>query len=254
MSEKVRKVLLEGIAVLSLILLFTFLAVYDSEKMPFKFRFLYWGSLISIGWLFASLVRPWVFHRVLPRRPIWLKLIVLSLIVALPIPLVLLGFDTGYEQGWLISNWVRQYCLSFVIVSAFMTGRYLVVRSDERISSAPEHVVDIDQSTTAKFLKRLPAKFHGAVLYAVSAEDHYLRVYTDRGSELIHMRLADAIHELSGSGGFQTHRSWWVAQDGISQIERQNGKHIILLKSGALAPIARSRFKEIRASLAAQEA
>ena len=51
-----------------------------------------------------------------------------------------------------------------------------------------------------------------AELYAIESEDHYLRVHTSAGQELILMRLADAVRELAGVEGLQTHRSWWVAR------------------------------------------
>ncbi len=40
-----------------------------------------------------------------------------------------------------------------------------------------------------------------------------LHFHTDRGSDLILMRLSDALTELKGLEGAQTHRSWWVAAE-----------------------------------------
>ncbi len=64
-----------------------------------------------------------------------------------------------------------------------------------------------------RFAERLPAKLRGAVIYAVSAQDHYLRLHTSKGSDLFLMRVSDAIAELDGSEGAQTHRSWWVVRE-----------------------------------------
>ena len=70
-------------------------------------------------------------------------------------------------------------------------------------------------ATSVRFMERLPPKLKGAVIYAVSAEDHYLRLHTSKGSDLILMRMGDAITELDGLEGAQTHRSWWVARDAV---------------------------------------
>ena len=99
------------------------------------------------------------------------------------------------------------------------------------------------------FLERLPAKYRGAALYAVSSEDHYLRVHTDRGEELILMRLSDAMRELEGADGLQTHRSWWVARDGVAEVARENGRQKIVLKSGVEAPVSRSFAAEVKAAI-----
>jgi hypothetical protein len=52
-----------------------------------------------------------------------------------------------------------------------------------------------------KFLERLPLKLRGGEVWAVEAEDHYLRLHTSKGQDLILMRLADAVAELEGIEG-----------------------------------------------------
>ncbi|MFX8624480.1 LytTR family DNA-binding domain-containing protein, partial [Acinetobacter baumannii] len=74
-----------------------------------------------------------------------------------------------------------------------------------------------------RFLERLPLKLRGAEIYAVEAEDHYLRLHTSRGSDLILMRLSDAIVELEGLEGARTHRSWWVAKGAVRDAKRGDG-------------------------------
>ena len=96
------------------------------------------------------------------------------------------------------------------------------------------------------FTERLPARFHQAELFALSAEDHYLRVHTDKGEELILMRFSDAINVLIGADGLQTHRSWWVARSGIAKPVTKNGKYSLVLKSGTVAPISRSFSRKVR--------
>ena len=90
-------------------------------------------------------------------------------------------------------------------------------------------------------------KLRGAALYAVEAEDHYLRVHTDRGSDLILMRLSDAVSELEGIEGAQTHRSWWVAKDAVADVSRGDGRATLVLKDGAHAPVSRTFARALRA-------
>ena len=60
------------------------------------------------------------------------------------------------------------------------------------------------------------------------------------------MRLADALRELDGAGGVQTHRSWWVAKDGVQETRRDNGKLMLVLKSGAEVPVSRTYQQDVR--------
>ena len=238
----IKKIAMECGVVLTLASLFTFFAVYDSDKMPFTERFLFWGSTIGAGWLVAVLARPKV-NRLLADQSAVIQMLTLSAVVSAPIPLILFWFDTGFQQAWPIWNWVLQYCLAFVIVILLLTGHYITLKAIRPASSPIDHDGTADTRREQMFLKRLPIEFHGATLYAVSSEDHYLRIHTDRGETLILMRLADALRELESADGMQTHRSWWVARRGIAKM---TGKQSLTLKSGREVPIARSRAKKTR--------
>jgi len=99
---------------------------------------------------------------------------------------------------------------------------------------------------SVRFLERLPPKLKGAVLYAVSAEDHYLRLHTSKGSDLILMRLSDALVELEGLEGAQTHRSWWVAKEAVESARREGDRVMLTLKGGVEAPVSRPNVRPLR--------
>ena len=104
------------------------------------------------------------------------------------------------------------------------------------------------QAGPVRFLERLPLKLRGAEIWAVCAEDHYLRVHTSKGQDLILLRLSDAIAELDGLEGAQTHRSWWVARAAIADAKRGDGRAVIALPDGAEAPVSRTHVKTLRAA------
>jgi DNA-binding LytR/AlgR family response regulator len=54
------------------------------------------------------------------------------------------------------------------------------------------------------------------------------------------MRLADAIAELDGLEGAQTHRSWWVAKAAVADARRADGRGTLVLRNGVEAPVSRS--------------
>jgi hypothetical protein len=103
-----------------------------------------------------------------------------------------------------------------------------------------------DAAAPVRFLERLPPKLRGAQVWAVEAEDHYLRLHTGKGQDLILMRLADAVAELEGIEGMQVHRSWWVARDAVADIARGDGRATLTLQDGSQVPVSRTYAKLMR--------
>ena len=83
---------------------------------------------------------------------------------------------------------------------------------------------------------------------ALQSEDHYVRVHGSRGSELLLLRLRDAIQEMGSVPGQQVHRSWWVANEGVSNLEQSGRNWVIKLKNGESAPIARDSLYRLQQS------
>jgi DNA-binding LytR/AlgR family response regulator len=97
-----------------------------------------------------------------------------------------------------------------------------------------------------RFLDRLPPRLRGAEIRAVEAQDHYLRLHTSKGEDLILLRLSDAVAELEGIEGAQTHRSWWVAKNAVEDARRNDGRAILSLRGGIEAPVSRAYAKALR--------
>jgi hypothetical protein len=99
-----------------------------------------------------------------------------------------------------------------------------------------------------RFLGRIPPKLRGAEVWAVQAEDHYLRLHTSRGQDLILMRLSDAVAELEGLDGAQVHRSWWVSRTAVRGVQRGDGRATLTLPDGHEVPVSRSHARRLRAA------
>lgn len=97
-------------------------------------------------------------------------------------------------------------------------------------------------------IERLPPKLRDATLYAITSEDHYVRIFTDRGDHLHLMRLSDAEDLAHPVPGLKPHRSWWVAEAGVEQVHRAEGKLSITLKNGMVVPVSRSGAKTVKAA------
>jgi hypothetical protein len=102
-------------------------------------------------------------------------------------------------------------------------------------------------------LEKLPEHL-GTNVVALKAEEHYTRVYTDKGEKLILMRFSDAVELLGAMRGVQTHRSYWVNADYISDFAREGRTSHVHLTTGIDVPVSRSYRVKVREALDARPA
>jgi LytTr DNA-binding domain len=85
-------------------------------------------------------------------------------------------------------------------------------------------------------------------LHCLQMQDHYVRIYTSKGTDLILLRLSDAIEEATGVEGLQVHRSWWVARAAVVRVRREGQRLILRLENGIDVPVSRSAVARLRAA------
>lgn len=246
--------ILRGSAVaLGLGVTFAWLGVYGTTEIPILERIIYWTGLMALGIVSAALVNPLIFDRLMKDTHPALQIAAVSLIISVPITVGLVVIEAA-EDGTLSqpSWWWTQYFYVVIISALLTTGGWAIDRlntaraATASIVPASGQPVSASAAVSAAFADRLPVKFRSAEIHAVSAEDHYLRVHTSAGETMILMRLADAIRELGSLEGMQTHRSWWVARQGLADTAKGDGKVTLKLKSGAEAPVSRTYQKAVK--------
>lgn len=239
-----------------MVLIGTFLALLNpfgaNDLVGFWRGWLFWVIVIVIGSLLGEFVSEALKPRIgnLPFVAQFLLLSVLMGLVMTPVVAVAYSLISGHIVG--LRAWPG---LSFGVwvISAFMTGLSFLL---ERAATARAAQIEpgVSAAVTSPrpeeaFLTRLPVRFRAARLEAIVSEDHYLRVHTDKGSHLILMRLSDAVRELEGAGGVQTHRSWWVARHAVVDTRRESGRLILIVGHERLdVPVSRTFAAQVRAA------
>ncbi|WP_332657201.1 LytTR family DNA-binding domain-containing protein [Brevundimonas sp.] len=216
---------------------------FGTIGLPLWLRFAYWVPLILAGALWGHLCSRMVERRIDPDERPWLTVAALSAAITGPVAVLVwlvtgLAFEREVYPTDRLLGFVGPVLVVTVALSAvnvFM-GRATPVQTHAGAGGA----------APARFLDRLPPRLRGAALHAVQAEDHYLRLHTDRGSDLILMRLSDAVAELEGLEGAQTHRSWWVARDAVRDVKRNDGRAALSLEGGLVAPVSRRYARALR--------
>lgn len=223
--------------------LLAFVGALGTDTMPLPRRLLYWVPMMVVGALIGGGVSVLAARIPAARQNLWLLGAVISLGVAM-ISAAVIWFYTRllWGPGALPVAGLPFFLLSVLVLSIAMTALMIVIN----VPGAQTHAAP--EGRPVRFLERLPPKLKGAALYAVEAEDHYLRLHTAKGQDLILMRLADAIAELEGLEGAQTHRSWWVAKEAVDGVERQGSRVALKLKGGAVAPVSRPNVRALKAA------
>jgi hypothetical protein len=203
-----------------------------------------WMVEAVVGGLIGIAAGRWIVPVTWYRSRLWAAALLIAAVITAPITATVLGRLVIFERVPLTWSLIGQIAPQSFATSLVMTATaFLLLRRHP----TQTHAAAVG-AQPPKFLARLPAQLAGAELYAVEAEDHYLRLHTSKGQDLILMRLADAIEELEGLEGAQTHRSWWVAKAAVADAERMDGRAMLTLKDGAEVPVSRGFAKALRSA------
>lgn len=114
---------------------------------------------------------------------------------------------------------------------------------------APPAAMPTIDAAANPLVARLKPENRGRLLH-ISVEDHYSRVTTSRGRELLLMRFSDAMREAGQVEGMQVHRSHWVARSFVRGLRREAGKLILQLEDDSLIPVSRTYAAAVRDAFA----
>jgi hypothetical protein len=228
-------------------LFLAFVGAFGTGSAPVLHRVAYWLTAMLATTLAGTVVvAPAYLFGWIDPRPI-LTTSILALVIAVPQTVVVWAIGPLFfpgDKSWDLGT-LPAYFPPVVGVAAVMMAIIHLVIERMAARAGVTHAAPAG-AALPKFLERLPVKLRGGELYAVEAEDHYLRLHTSKGSDLILMRLADAVAELDGLEGAQTHRSWWVAKAAVADARRSDGRGTLVLKSGLEAPVSRSYAAALR--------
>lgn len=219
-------------------LLMGFLGPFGSDRAPILWRYVYWMICMVGGGLIG-----FVLDEVMSRRMAvtWRRVAVVSVLMTPPVALLVATTEhllMGGPFWW--PGYQRLLWQVWPISLAVMAIRALVWRRPQTRIVTRTVVAPPLPEAEAAFRGRLSAKRRSARLIAIEAHDHYLKVHTEAGAELITLRFADALDELGRAHGWRVHRSWWVAADAVEAVRWRRGAGEIRLVGGLRAPASRT--------------
>lgn len=211
------------------------LGPYRTGEAPEPLLTFYWLAAVLGSGLTGIAVDAALARRV---PGFWTRILAVSLAITPPVTLYIYTLNAVMldlpRRPWLLPQLGWQV---LVVMLLIMTLRALVWR---RVVETRTVVVPPLPEAERTFRMRLSAKRRSAKLIAIEAEDHYVRVHTDLGSELLSMRFSEALDELALAHGYRLHRSWWAPADAIESVRWTRGTGEARLVGGLVAPVSRN--------------
>lgn len=227
-----------GLVTLASGTLLAFWAPYGTDYLGWPGRWIYWTGMNVAGWTAGLAAEALARHR-FPSRPAWFAYGAGALAASAAVLAATAIFYGVRGANWSAANWANA-ALQVVVLVGVITAVYALVRERSRPRVAA-------QTTVGNALReRLPPGFRDGAIDALSAEDHYLRVFSRGDSVLVRMRMSDALLAIAGLDGARTHRSWWVARGAVEDVRRFEGKAELTLRGGVTAPVSRTYAPALR--------
>ena len=230
--------------VLGLGLLLGFAAPFAGDPpLSAPLRYAFWTAMTFAGYA-AALAAEKLLPATLSRHPV-IRIGATAIASALPLTFVAAWVIPLMRPGHIYAP--LQLPALFAAVSVIQLAIVFFLQGKPGVSAqpAPSQSGEGPRAFPRSLLARLPNRL-GDEIVALEAEDHYLRVHTTLGSDLVLMRLSDAIAAIEPGLGLQVHRSWWVADDAICEIARSDQRTHLRLSNGLLVPVGRTFSAAVR--------
>ena len=217
---------------------------------------LYWVVRIAVmaGGLWSADILVSRFLHTRWDNPAWLKpVIVVSAIGLLPFAIAEILIEPHLpmrpefvdDELWAFSPMLALLGEYATIVSIVVPVHLLLWLVIDRKAHITTGVVADEAVSTPEFLERSPGITVDDVL-ALQAEEHYVRIFTAEGAELVHYRFGDAADEMPPDLGLRVHRSWWVAGRAVLSARRGSRRWQLNLVTDVAVPVSDSYVKAVR--------
>ncbi|MEQ1899988.1 MAG: LytTR family DNA-binding domain-containing protein [Devosia sp.] len=213
-------------------------------KLPLLPLLAYWAAIVVLTYAGGFLAAAYIEHRGVRRLPRWARIVVTGLPSGVVATIAVVAINAvTFGPGAMNPGEIGILFLNSILVALAVIAISMLIASAIRARNPAMAAT----ATPPAILARIPLPQRGTLL-ALSVEDHYVDVITDRGKSLVLMRLADAMRETGSVEGLQIHRSHWVARAAVVRAHKSAGKLVLELSNGLKLPVSRGFLAEVRAA------
>jgi DNA-binding LytR/AlgR family response regulator len=228
------------------------LGPFGMNQLPVTVSVTYWVITCLVGYviyqpvisILDSLLSNWFSNR-------WYRVaigtVIASTFMSVMVPIInrLFFADSLNLQERFFTLFPKCLLVGGIITTISMVLEHMTAQKQQLIESEKEleqsllKTDDAVNNAYQAFMKEIPIEKRGKLL-CLEMSDHYVKVYTDKGYHLVLMRFKDALQSLESYPGLQTHRSWWVANDAIIKVKKEQRKIQLILTNNLVIPVSRT--------------
>lgn len=209
------------------------------DLLPLLPRLAYWLAIVALNWVLCDLALRWMdawLQDTLTLRHLAVPLAG-ALAASIPATGVVTLANALSGLGW-PGSVATLYGQVLLLLCAIAVPTYLVFDLIEG-KGQPQTAGPKPRSDGLALLQaRLGRPLEGTLL-CLEMQDHYLKVHSTSGTEMILCRMEDAARELNGLGQ-RVHRSWWVADAARDGVMRDGQKLALRLRNGIHVPVGKT--------------
>jgi hypothetical protein len=217
------------------------------SRLTFGERVVYWSGVVVFSVFTATLAQKLLADSLRDASDGLTILLDSTVMTVLFSPVAyfwtVLFFDIGVNRGDFVHVVMNVMLVALVIFACRqLVFDWAKVSTFERAQSGAIPNLQQSEGDTVQAPPRLArrlAEDDPGPIRRIEAMDHFVTVYTEKDSYQLRLRFADAVDEMDGVPGLVTHRSHWVAQQFVDDVERQNGRLMLRLTCGARVPVSR---------------
>lgn len=261
-ASRLRHRAVRGIVIgLAAAFLLAYLGALGTGPAPFGHRLAYWAAVILPGSLIGIAVQEMVgaWGRLSGNRAG--EIVLVALLISVPHSfMVIVASALFFGLAAITPVVVFEFWLAVLVIALVLTAiNHLAAVPDAASATMPAPAPEPEAAPAPQsadtsplpalpdlIAEKLPARLRQARLVAIEAEDHYLRIHTDAGSDLVLMRMVDACALLPEAAGARVHRSWWAARGAVEGLARREGKAQLTLQTGLTVPVSRAMQASLR--------
>jgi len=217
----------------------------------------FWGCIIFTGITYCLLCLHIMFHAYPKLRPAYQKIIAISFFTVTFTNLISWMLEMVYmpvESPTVTQIYVLIGTVAFSVSAAIYWLHIRPAKQRKKAQEAfaaplviPKEPFSPPALEPLRLAHPILSKFaHDANIIRLNMRDHYVEVFSDQGTELIHMRFSEAVDALTDLNGMQVHRSHWVNLSNIKDVINTKGRAFFIMSDGAQVPISRSKQKMLR--------
>lgn len=261
----IRNLASDGTIVLLCACFLAFLKPFGMDSVSFVYALSFWVTICLCGYLVyapALTLGRTALSSIAPNLKtknvlsLVVSILCASIIMGLITPFIITRFFSLSSSYWESVPFAIMACLFIggVITLISVTKTFvqqqhaMITYQQQRLELEQPEATILQQKMLMDFMRKLPIEKRGELI-CLQMDDHYLQVHTDKGSHLLLMRFKDALKQLDGYPGFQTHRSWWVSTNAVTATKREGRRLILRLNNNMEVPVSQTFLSQTKHTL-----